>query len=75
MADDNKLEFETIDKERYNTDNEKSWVFSTMKSDKFDFFFLNAEGESNRKGLTIRHAEDIPALIALLTRMASKYNK
>ena len=70
--DDDKPEFETLDKEKYETDNGKAWVISSMKSSKFSYLFLNAEGEANRKGLTIRHKEDIPALIALLQRVVEK---
>lgn len=71
-----KVDFETIDKEKYETDNEKAWVLSSMKGESkhgpFSYYFLNAEGEANRKGLTIRNKEDIPALLRLITRVADK---
>ena len=72
MADD--ITFETLGSEKYETDNGKSWQFSSMKTDKFSYFFLNAQGENNRKGLTIRNKADIPALITLLQRMEKQLN-
>lgn len=67
------LKFYEIDREKYSRSSEKAFVFSKMEGGSgFAGYFLNRDGEANRKGLTIREAGDISDLIALLERVKGK---